>query len=160
MLIYKIASKMIERKQTIAFSRLIHESCVFTDWINKDYPKHLETFYKKYIPGIFSNTREIVACYDDADMVAVIFLKKSPREQKISTLYVEPGYQGKGIANNLLKMSFDWLGTTKPLISIADYKLPQFAGIIERYGWEEKQILSDGYYNSHSREHVFNGIIN
>ena len=40
---------------------------------------------------------------------------------------------------------------------IADYKLDQFAKVIEKYGWTETEVLADGYYNDHSREHVFNG---
>ena len=67
--------------------------------------------------------------------------------------------QKRGIATALVERCFEWLGTTKPLITIADYKLDQFAGIIKKYGWEETQVLDSGYYNDHSREHVFNGTI-
>ena len=48
---------------------------------------------------------------------------------------------------------------SKLIITIADYKLDQFTGIIKKYGWDETQVLDAGYYNDHSREHVFNGAI-
>ena len=54
-------------------------------------------------------------------------------------------------------MSFEWLETTKPLITIADYKLPQFTSIIQKYDWKETSVLENAYYNNHSQEHVFNG---
>ena len=76
---------------------------------------------------------------------------------KISTLYVKPDYQGKEIASKLLEMSFEWLEATKPLITIADYRLPQFTSIIQKYDWKETSVLENAYYNNHSQKHVFNG---
>lgn len=139
------------------FSKLIHESYKIIDWISDDYPKYCEFFYCKCVPGIFSGEREIFICKDGYKVVAVAFLKKDSSERKISTLYVKPDHQRKGIASKLLEMSFEWLETTKPLITIADYKLPQFASIIQKYNWEETSVLEKGYYNDRSQEHVFNG---
>lgn len=153
------------------FSKVIADCYSITDWISKDYPEHCAHFYGKYVPGLFSGSREIIACRIDGKIVAVAFLKKaleptalgpnghSEMERKISTLFVDPKYRKNGIACELLRHSFDWLGTTKPLATIAEYKLDQFAGIIEKYGWEETQILQDGYYTENSKEHVFNGRI-
>lgn len=116
-----------------SLSKLIHESYKITDWISDDYSKHCDLFYCKYVPGIFSGEREIFICKNGHEIIAVTFLKKDSSERKISTLYVKPDYQGKGIASKLLEMSFEWLETTKPLITIADYKLPQFTSIIQKY---------------------------
>ena len=138
-------------------SELIHESYKITDWISSDYPKHCDLFYCKYVPGIFSGEREIFICKNSHEVIAVAFLKKDSSERKISTLYVKPDYQGKGIASKLLEMSFEWLETTRPLITIADYKLPQFTSIIQKYNWKATSVLENGYYNNHSQEHVFNG---
>lgn len=153
------------------FSKVIAECYCVTDWISKDYPEHCAHFYGKYVPGLFSGSREIIACRIDGKIVAVAFLKKaleptalgpnghSEMERKISTLFVDPKYRKNGIACELLQRSFDWLETTKPLATIAEYKLDQFAGIIKKYGWVETQILQDGYYAKNSKEHVFNGHI-
>ena len=153
------ASDLLKAECNKTFSKLIAESYMITDWICKDYPSHCDHFYSKYVPGIFDGEREVISCYVDGKIAATAFLKKDKTELKISTLYVKPEYQKRGIATALVERCFEWLGTTKPLITIADYKLDQFAGIIKKYGWEETQVLDSGYYNDHSREHVFNGTI-
>lgn len=151
------ASDLLKAGENKKFAKVIAEAYVATDWICKDYPDHCDHYFSKYVPGIFDGGREIIACYFGDKIAAVAILKKDSQEQKISTLYVNPEYRKRGIAIELLERSFVWLGTTRPLITIADYKLAQFATIIRKYGWTETQVLADGYYNDHSREHVFNG---
>ncbi len=130
-----------------------------TDWICEDYPLHCDHYFCKYVPGIYDGEREIIACYVGGEMAGVIILKKDKEEAKVCTLCVGEKYRKMGIATELLEKSFGWLGTTKPLITIADHKLDQFSRVIRKYDWVENQILDDGYYNDHSREHVFNGVI-
>lgn len=153
------ASDLLKSGDNQQFSRLIAESYMLTDWISKDYPDHCDHFYSKYVPGIFDGEREIITCYVDGKIAATAFLKKDAEERKISTFYVDPCYRKAGVATALLEKCFAWLGTTRPLVTVADYKLEQFAGIIKKYGWQETQILTKGYYNDHSVEHVFNGEI-
>lgn len=153
------ASDLLKEEKGKSFAKLIAESYMITDWICKDYPLHCDHFYSKYVPGVFDGEREIISCYIGGKIVATAFLKKDESERKISTLYVKPEYQRQGVATALIEKCFEWLGTTKPLITIADYKLDQFSGIINKYAWKETQVLDAGYYNDHSREHVFNGTI-
>lgn len=150
-------SDLLKTGRNKKFSKIVCESYLITDWICKDYPDHTDHFYSKYVPGIFDGGREIISCYIDGKIAATAFLKKDEKERKISTFYVKPEYQKRGIATELFGKCFEWLGTTKPLITIADYKLSQFANIIRNYGWVETQVLESGYYNDHSKEHVFNG---
>ena len=153
------ASDLLKAERNKDFSKLVAESYMITDWISRDYPSHCDHFYSKYIPGIFDGKREVISCYVDGKIAATAILKKDDGELKISTLYVKPKYQKQGIATALIERCFEWLGTTKPLITIADYKLDQFSGIIRKHGWKETQVLDVGYYNDSSREHVFNGTI-
>lgn len=154
-----VVSDLLKSGENKKFSKVIAESYMLTDWISKDYPDHCDHFYSKYVPGIFDGEREIVTCYIDGKIAATAFLKKDAEERKISTFYVKPEYQRQGVATELIEKCFAYLGTTRPLITIADYKLDQFAGIIKKYGWQETQVLASGYYNDHSEEHVFNGAI-
>ncbi len=153
------ASDLLKAERNKSFSKLVAESYMITDWICEDYPLHCEHFYCKYVPGIYDGEREIISAYVGGKIAATTFLKKDKEEKKICTLYVKPDYQKQGIATKIVEKSFEWLGTTKPLITIADYKLDQFSSIIKKYGWEETQVLEEGYYNDRSREHVFNGKI-
>lgn len=151
------ASVLLKAGENKQFAKMIAEIYLATDWMNKDYPNYCAWYYGKILPGIFSGEREMAACYVNDQVAAVAILKKDDEERKICTLFVKPEYQKRGIATKLLKECFAWLGTTRPLITIADYKLNQFTKIITKYKWVETSVLAEGYYNNHSREHVFNG---
>lgn len=56
----------------------------------------------------------------------------------------------------MVEASMEFLGTTKPLITLADYKLPMFQPIIEKYDWELTEVVS-GLYNDRAKELCFNG---
>ena len=153
------ASVFIKAGRNEDFAKLIVKSYLITDGLCKDYPMHCEHFFGKCVPGILRGEREIISGYINGEVVATAFLKKDKAESKIGTLYVKPEYRRQGIGTALIEECFEWLGTTKPLVTIADYKLAQLAKFIKRYDWLETQVLEAGYYNNHSREHVFNGVI-
>lgn len=85
-------------------------------------------------------------------------LKRDEEEQKICTLYVSDKCRGLGIGKAIVEESMRWLGTTKPLITLADYKLEMFKPIINKYGWELTEVVS-GLYNDRSQELCFNGTL-
>jgi len=49
-------------------------------------------------------------------------------------LFVDENMRGEGVATKLLEKCFEILKTTKPMITLADYKLGMFEGIIKKYG--------------------------
>ena len=55
-----------------------------------------------------------------------------------------------------LDMSKDQMEMSYDIIRELEQDM-EFAKVIEKYGWVETGVLADGYYNDHSREHVFNG---
>ena len=75
----------------------------------------------------------------------------------VCRILVVEAYCVKHIATKMLEQAFEYLGTTKPLITIADYKLPMFEHIINKYDWQLTQTMEEGYYNNTSRELVYNG---
>lgn len=148
------ALELLEQKKFLELNNLIYQAYDMTDWIGKDYPKHFEHFYTKYVPGLFTGEREILIACEGGKSEGVCILKKE--EQKVSTLFVREEARGKHLATRLLSEGFIYLGTTKPLITVAEYKTPMFAGIIRKYDWVCTQILSASYYGN-SREFVYNG---
>lgn len=150
------ALALLEKKNYLALNDLIYQTYDATDWIIKDYPNHFRHFYTKYVPELFTGEREILASYSGLRIEGLCILKKS--EQKVSTLFVREEARGKHLATRLLSEAFIYLGTTKPLISIAEYKLQLFEGLIKKYGWEHTQTLDKTYYGN-AREFVFNGNI-
>lgn len=152
------ASSLVNKNHNV-FGDVISKAYAVTDFICKDYPKHFTWYWEKTIPAVLKGTREVLVCTVNQKIAGVAFLKNEDGEQKVCTFLVLEEFRGKHIATKLLEKSFEFLGTTKPLISIADYKLSMFEGIIKKYGWEQTQILEEGYYNNTSRELVFNGKI-
>lgn len=139
------------------FEKFAQAAYNVTDFICKDYPKHFEWYWAKEIPRVFNGTGEVVICMIDNNIAGVAFLKKDDVERKICTILVVDGYRGKHVAIKLLEQAFKYLGTTKPLISIADYKIPMFEYVIKKYNWKLTQTMNAGYYNDTSRELVYNG---
>ena len=152
------ASNYLENDHKL-FSAIVAKAYNVTDHICKDYPQFFSWYWEKTVPEVFKRTRDILMATVNEEVAGVIFLKKEGNEKKICTLFVLEEYRKQGIATALLQEAFKYLGTTRPLVSIADYKLDQFSSIIKKYDWKETQILSDSYYNNTSREIVFNGKI-
>lgn len=153
---YVFGSQLLAEGKYQDLSRLIFDSYRITDWISSDYPDHFNHYYGKYVPGLLNGEREIISCYIDGKIVGTAFMKKEPEEKKLSTLFVSEAFRGQKIASELLRYSFSWLGTSRPVATIADFKLDQFEPIIRQYHWAVTRVLDLGYYNSHSREYVFN----
>ena len=139
------------------FGKFAQSAYSVTDFVCDDYPKHFEWYWSKEIPRVFNGTGEVIVCTIDNNIAGVAFLKKDATESKICTFLVVEGYRGKHVSTKMLEYAFKYLGTTKPLISIADYKLPMFEHIIRKYDWKLTQTMEKGYYNNTSREFVYNG---
>lgn len=142
-----------------AFGKYANAAYSVTDFICTDYPKHFNWYWTKEIPRLFSGTGEILICTIGSEIAGVTFLKKDSEEKKICTIYVVKKYRGRGIATVMLKQAFKYLETTKPLISIADYKVSSFSSIIKKYNWKLTQKLNKGYYNNNYCEYVYNGYL-
>lgn len=154
-----IEASLLADENRIMFGKLINEAYAVTDYICDDYPKHFKWYWEKTVPAVINGTREIIVCTIDNKIAGVAFLKKEQGEAKICTFLVIEEYRGKGIATLLMEGAFKFLKTTRPLISLANYKLEMFKGIIAKYSWEHTQTLPVGYYNNGSEELVFNGKI-
>ena len=131
---------------------------MITDFICKDYPKHKEWYFQKQLPAITEETRNILFARnpkDQNEIISMACLKKDKEEQKICTLYVSDKCRGLGIGTLIVEKSMEWLGTTKPLVTLADYKLEMFKPIINKYDWKLTEIVS-GLYNDRSQELCFN----
>ena len=141
------------------FCKFTQDAYSATDCLCQDYPKYFEWYWSKDIPRVFDGTGEIVVCTTDGNIAGVASLKKDSTERKICTFFVVKNYRGQHVATKMLEYIFDYLGTSKPLITITDYKVSAFKPIIRKYDWKLTQITSKGYYNSSSREFVYNGVL-
>lgn len=152
--IYTLSSLINNCKDFRKFAQAVYS---ITEYSCKDYPKYFEWYWTKEIPRVFNGTGEIIICTISNKIAGVACLKKDDTESKLCTFFVAEEYRGKGIATKMLKQSFRYLGTTKPLFTIADNKISMFKHIIKKYNWKLTQIMDKGYYNTTSRELVYNG---
>lgn len=139
------------------FMILAKASYSLTDSISKDYPNYFKWYWTKEIPRVFEGSGEVITCVINQKVTGVIFLKKDAQEKKICTLFVSEKYRRRHIGTKLLEMAFNYLDTTKPLITIPDYKVKMFGKIIKKYNWQLTQKMNKGYYNNTSCEYVYNG---
>lgn len=141
------------------FTKISKQIYDITDFICEDYPKYKEWYFYKQIPRIFTPNGEILFARSEEDknkIIAMACLKKDEEEQKICTLYVLEQCKGQHLGTRMVEASMEFLGTTKPLITLADYKLPMFQPIIEKYDWKLTEVVS-GLYNDKAKELCFNG---
>lgn len=144
-------------KEKLKKQQLLEELYNVTKELEIDYPNHYNWFHQKFCKELDGKVREIVFCLDDDIPVGVAFLKKSKEEKKICTIYVEKAYRSIGIGTQLLLKSFSFLNTTKPLITMPEYKVKDFDNIIKNYNWEKTEKIESCY--SENDEIIFNGIL-
>ena len=144
------------------FMELATKIYMITDFICTDYPKHREWYFKKQLPATINGEERNILFVrnpeDNEEIISMACLKKDAEEQKICTLYVSDKCRGLGIGTSIVEESMRWLGTTKPLITLADYKLEMFKPIINKYGWILTETVS-GLYNDRAKELCFNGTL-
>lgn len=154
MKIYTLSS-LIDNHQL--FCKFAQDAYSATDCLRQDYPKYFEWYWSKNFPRVFNGTGEIVVCIIDDNIAGIASLKKINTEKKICTFFVVKEYRGQHVATKMLEYIFEYLGTSKPFITITDYKVLSFVPIIKKYNWKLTQITSKGYYNNASCEFVYNG---
>ncbi|MEG0909448.1 MAG: GNAT family N-acetyltransferase [Bacilli bacterium] len=133
---------------------------MITDSICDDYHRYKEWFFTKQLKETLNTSeRNILFARNpnnSNEIISMACLKKDNEEQKICTLYVSDKYRDLGLGTQIIESSMQWLGTTKPLITLADYKIEMFSPIIKKYDWELTEVV-EGLYNNRTKELCFNG---
>ena len=156
---YKLYRLSSMRDDRCLFRKFAKEAYSVTALARQDYPKCCKWYWEKQIPRVFNGDGEIIICKFENKVAGVTFLKRTENEKKICTLFVVEKYRKMGIGSLLIKEAFRYLGTTEPLIMIADYKVWMFDTMIRMYKWRLTQVMKRGYYNDYSQEFVYNGRI-
>ena len=91
-------------------------------------------------------------------MACLAILKENDVEQKLCCLRVMDSFHSSGLGIRLFEKSFELLNNPKPLLSITDVRMPEFARVCDYFGFQLEQTLS-GFYKQNHTEYVFNGIL-
>ena len=141
------------------FDKIVDKIYEISKHLNKSYPNYEKWFYETHIAGCKENKRDIIFVTNEQEqIVAISCLKKHKEEKKICTLLVLEKYRKQGVSDLILKASFKYLGTTKPLITISEDNVSSFEKIISKFEWELCEVV-DGIYCDNKKEFCFNGKI-
>ena len=143
-----------------------------TEEIGKTYPGHQKWLDTTFTEGLWNGTRgysfavdfgnKILFPYGDCfDRVSTYklsgcsLLKNTPEEKKICCLFIDPFYRKKGIASQLIRNSFEILGTDKPLITVAENNLQMLEPILKKFQFELTSV-KDSVYRKGVKEYYYN----
>jgi GNAT superfamily N-acetyltransferase len=121
------------------------------------YPQFSDWLTVKVMAGVAGGSRRIFV-YEDEDRFGFVIAKRTLEERKLCTIYVNDHSRQHGIASRLITAAIDWLGQSKPVITIPEEKLAEFRAIIAQREFCLTQI-ADSYYRPFAREFVFNGFL-
>ena len=141
------------------FEELSERLYYLTSQLSIDYPNHELWFFNKHLPGVKTGNREVLFIRNHNNICGIAFLKNQEDEKKICTFYILEHGRNIGIGGTLMKASFDYLGTTTPMITMPSEKVQFFLHFIYKYDWKITQII-DSYYVKGIDEVVFNGKLN
>ena len=136
---------------------------IFSNFIKKKkllYPKFEEWFNKILIENYnFPNKREIFICINKEKLLinicGIMILKKYKEEKKICTLYVLENFKNKQIGSQMIEISFEYLGTKKPLITIPEEEYLNFKPLLNKFDFIETKRIKN-YYRKNKIEYFYN----
>lgn len=152
-MIYKL-SDYIPKHQT--FVLRASELFALTDFISEMHPNYLEWYWGKTIPRVLNKRGEIFFEEVNHEVIGILIAKKTTKQRKICTFWVNEKFRKKGVGGRLLKRAIEYLETDKPLISIPENEVSSFEKIIENYHWTLVQTLEPDEYST-VREYLYNG---
>lgn len=139
------------------FDRIIEEIYELTISLEQIYPRYKEWFFEKQVKGCHTSERNIFFVRNDnGEIVGMVSVKRNLTEQKICTLYVKEKYRNKKIGEALVEIAFEFLGTTKPLVTFSEDTYDFYKTIIKKYNWQLTEIL-DSKYQLGKKEYCYNG---
>ena len=136
---------------------------IFSNFIKEKeflYPNFKKWFNKILIENLnFPNKREIFFCIIKEKLLinicGIMILKNYKEEKKICTLYVLENFRNKKIGSQMIKKSFEYLGTNKPFITIPEEEYLNFKALLDKFNFiETKRIKS--YYRKDKIEYFYN----
>lgn len=122
------------------------------------YPGFRSWFFGKVVPGLETGEREIAVAFHADAIVGVAISKRSAAERKLCTLWVPPSARGNGVAGALARSAFEWLGTERPLFTVPEERMPEFAGLIRNWRFAAPRTYGN-VYRAGRAEFVFNGVL-
>ncbi|MER8751223.1 GNAT family N-acetyltransferase [Mesorhizobium sp. M1050] len=147
----------------VAQPNMPSDPCSIYDWLVRAgvhgfYPNFRPWFFGRVIPGLHSGERHIVTTYVEGALAGVAICKRSEAEHKLCTLWVEPALRERGVAKSLARYAFDWLDSDRPLFTVPEERIAEFAGLLRVWSFSAPRTYPS-LYRSNRVEYVFNGSV-
>lgn len=124
-----------------------------TQGLIQDYPGYQNWFYGTFIEGLKQHERIYLVAQEGNQIVGCTFLKNTPDEKKISTLYVVPASRKKGIGHLLMENSVKLLGTGT-VMSVSDPNLSGLCFLLKKFNFQHIHQI-EGLYLKNVTEHFY-----
>ncbi|MDX8469375.1 hypothetical protein RFM41_32175 [Mesorhizobium sp. VK25A] len=124
--------------------------------VHQFYPNFQPWFFGKVVPGLHTGERHIVTTYVEGTLAGVAICKRAETERKLCTLWVAPALRERGVAKSLARCAFDWLESDRPLFTVPEERIAEFAGLLRVWGFSPPQVYPS-LYRWNRAEYVFNG---
>ncbi len=123
------------------------------------YPGFDAWLSQRVLPGLQSGDRSILVEYRQGLLAGLAILKDDGIEKKLCCLRVLPGFEGRyGLGVRLFEKSLEKLETKRPLLSVAEERLPAFVRLFNYFGFELGAV-HHGLYRTERTEYAFNGTL-
>jgi GNAT superfamily N-acetyltransferase len=122
------------------------------------YPGFETWYWSKVEPGLALGSRRIFVQRSGSALLGVVIAKREREERKLCTVWTAASARRAGVASSLIAEAMDWLDVDRPLLTVPEERMPEFAGIVSMLHFERTQVLAS-YYRPGCAEHVFNGCL-
>lgn len=154
--IHNLEELIKQNYPTEVVENLIYQVLIISIQVKTEYPEYKNWFLTTQVPGIYDGSRNIIIAHIKDKIVGFVSLKKTAKEKKICTFYVEKNFRKNKIGTILVEKAIEYLDTDKPLITIPLSKLNEFTKIGEKYNWQISDI-KENLYRLNNPEVIVNG---
>lgn len=121
--------------------------------VGESYPNFDSWLEQKVLPDLKSGNRDLIVSSIKGEIAGFILTKDS--EKKVCTIFVKSEHRNKGIADKLLIMAKEKLGTNYPKLTVGKKNYPIFKKLFDKHNFKITKEIK-GYYKPEETEIFFN----
>ena len=121
--------------------------------VGESYPDFDYWLEQKVLSDLKLGNRDLIISSIKGEIAGFVLTKDS--EKKVCTIFVKPEYRNKGIADKLLSISKEKLGTNYPKLTVGRKKYPMFRKLFDKHNFKITKEIK-GYYKPEETEIFFN----
>lgn len=117
--------------------------------VGESYPNFNSWLEQKVLPDLKSGNRDLIISSIKGEIAGFVLIKDS--EKKVCTIFVKSEYRNKGIADKLLSIAKEKLGTNYPKLTVGKKNYPMFKKLFDKHNFKITKEI-EGYYKPEETE--------